>query len=366
MRSDITVRPTSLLNRAVEDVRSLVDSEHVPPPKVVYVGVNSVCNLRCVMCDVGQGDTEGAFYKTTKGANPKAEMRLETFRQIVDEVAPYGTEIRVNLMEPLLWPHLPNAVEYAKRKGLSVSVTTNGWLLEREIGRLAPCLNEIIVSIDGVGEVHDRIRGVQGAYQRAMAGILEAQAMKVRVTVACCISADNCDNLALLAVTLESVGIKSVVFGHLNFVTPYMAERHNISYAPLFGEVSPSASLAKHPTHLQLDTLEDQIRIIRRRHPSAAFIPNLTGGYHFYYNTDIMLDGSKCVEAWRGTQVLADGRVVVTGRCCFSELVLGNVNEEPLMRVWNGERYRKFRRDIARVKATPACARCCAVFGGMS
>jgi MoaA/NifB/PqqE/SkfB family radical SAM enzyme len=41
------------------------------------------------------------------------------------------------------------------------------------------------------------------------------------------------------------------------------------------------------------------------------------------------------------------------------EWVVGNVNQTPAMEVWNGEKFRSFRRLLAERGTLPICARCC-------
>ena len=52
-------------------------------------------------------------------------------------------------------------------------MTSNAILITPEVARmLKRCgMNTISVSIDGLPETHDRIRGLKGAYKRAMEGI---------------------------------------------------------------------------------------------------------------------------------------------------------------------------------------------------
>ena len=62
---------------------------------------------------------------------------------------------------------------YAKQKIPFVHVVTNGSLLTEEvIAKLAATgVDEISVSIDGLEETHDRIRGEHGAFTKTVATI---------------------------------------------------------------------------------------------------------------------------------------------------------------------------------------------------
>jgi len=41
---------------------------------------------------------------------------------------------------------------------------------------------------------------------------------------------------------------------------------------------------------------------------------------------------------------------------------LGNVKKESFTVIWNGERLKKLRADLKKIKAYPACSRCCLLF----
>jgi|GEM_PF-6089478 len=70
---------------------------------------------------------------------------------------------------PLLRKELPNFLRVAKDCDMYVSTTTNGWYVRERIGEIAHSLDSALVSIDSpIREENDRIRGVRGAYDRAI------------------------------------------------------------------------------------------------------------------------------------------------------------------------------------------------------
>jgi hypothetical protein len=42
---------------------------------------------------------------------------------------------------------------------------------------------------------------------------------------------------------------------------------------------------------------------------------------------------------------------------------VGNIKDEPLLKIFNNERYRKFRRRLQTEGLLPVCARCCGLMG---
>lgn len=72
---------------------------------------------------------------------------------------------------PLLHPDITDLVAYAKRLGRFCSLTTNGWLLEKRTRELCDSkLDLLVVSVDGLAEVHNTIRGA-GSFEHLSAGL---------------------------------------------------------------------------------------------------------------------------------------------------------------------------------------------------
>jgi len=68
--------------------------------------------------------------------------------------------------EPLLRQDLPELLLAAHRAGLSTTLITNGWFLAERWPDLAGCVDTLILSLDDVGDAHDRLRGLTGLYER--------------------------------------------------------------------------------------------------------------------------------------------------------------------------------------------------------
>jgi len=70
-----------------------------------------------------------------------------------------------------------------------------------------------------------------------------------------------------------------------------------------------------------------------------------------------------CDVPWLGRSViLSDGDVHF---CCFSEAVVGNVNQAPLQEIWRGEKMRKIRESLVKHVLPPECrSNACPFFRG--
>ena len=136
------------------------------------------CNLRCKMCPFWQ-----RTYKDTS---------FEEEKRIIKALYNAGVcLIAFEGGEPLLREDLPEILEYSKALGMSTSIITNGVLLSRKIDSIAPYIDgSVYVSLDGVGETHDEIRGSKGCYDKAIEGIRSCKG-KAFVTINTTIMKDN-------------------------------------------------------------------------------------------------------------------------------------------------------------------------------
>jgi radical SAM protein with 4Fe4S-binding SPASM domain len=130
-------------------------------PSSAVVAVTLNCNARCVMCDIWKQSSAGEMQPTEYLKLP-ASLR----------------EINLSGGEPFLRQDLPEVVA-AIRQACPLArlvISTNGFLVDR-MQQMAPLLLRlgsalaVRVSIDGLGETHDRLRGVPGGFARALRGL---------------------------------------------------------------------------------------------------------------------------------------------------------------------------------------------------
>ncbi|PKO12799.1 MAG: tungsten cofactor oxidoreductase radical SAM maturase [Chloroflexi bacterium HGW-Chloroflexi-10] len=126
-----------------------------PDAKKIYIEVTTVCNLNCQTCI------------RHSWADPIAHMKEETFNKILDSIRAFPALDRVVLTsfgEPLTHPRILNMIEKLRELKLSVTIGTNGLLLNEKISRelIRLGVNQVVVSIDGLKpETYAGIRGAQ-------------------------------------------------------------------------------------------------------------------------------------------------------------------------------------------------------------
>jgi MoaA/NifB/PqqE/SkfB family radical SAM enzyme len=139
------------------------------PRLVVVCRVSTRCNLSCGFCAY---DRRLRFARLTL-----SEARIEHLISLMSarRRAPGETPALLSWLggEPLLWPRWGHFSALARAGGIAVSATTNGSTLWRPQTRAAVLehLSELTVSVDAIGEQHDRLRGWRGGYARTLAAL---------------------------------------------------------------------------------------------------------------------------------------------------------------------------------------------------
>ena len=141
-------------------------------PLTLYWSINSVCNLRCKMCDVGTFNEESTFFKTLRIDRKLHEIDINVFRSVIDEVKHYQPFISINSTEPLMYKQISNAISYCSSSNLKSAITTGAYFLENLAKDLAEAkLTRLNVSIDGPPNIHNSIRGRKDVFEKAVEGI---------------------------------------------------------------------------------------------------------------------------------------------------------------------------------------------------
>jgi MoaA/NifB/PqqE/SkfB family radical SAM enzyme len=207
-------------------------------PTHIVLGVNNFCNLKCLMCDVGTDSKETNFGGNLMGSKTRS-MPLSLFHRIVDQMVDFcpKAHLAFAFTEPLAWAPMGAALQYARKKGIDTSVTTNGMLLPKRAKELSGLCANVSVSLDGPEPIHDRIRRRSGSYARAVRGIEELASLdtQVRIGVFCTITEWNAAHLVEFLTTMSALPIHRVGLTHNNFVTvstQHFTPRHPTSSAP--------------------------------------------------------------------------------------------------------------------------------------
>ncbi len=148
---------------------------------IVVWNCTPACNLACSHC-----------YAACAGE--QKVLTTEQARAVIDDLAAFQVPVLLfSGGEPFARPDIRTLAAYAKEKGLRVTFSTNGTLIDdatadwiRDLG-----VAYVGISIDGTEAVHDAFRRRPGAYQLALDAIRRLRARSVKVGLRVTMTRDN-------------------------------------------------------------------------------------------------------------------------------------------------------------------------------
>lgn len=165
-------------------------------PEYLFIRALETCNANCFMC-------EFALSKDRYRFPP------ESMRALLPRAREQGIRyVRLTGGEPLVHREIGELVAAISDASLRSSLITNGWLLTRKLDDLtAAGLQQVIVSIDGMRETHDEIRGMAGLFDRAIDGVRAAVAARLAVRVNTTCGPRNFRDMPRLQDLLTDLGV---------------------------------------------------------------------------------------------------------------------------------------------------------------
>jgi len=174
---------------------------------VVVWNVTRRCNLKCVHC-----------YAHAKNTAFDNELSTEQGKELINDLAGFGSPVMLfSGGEPLVRKDLPQLAAYAVEKGMRAVISTNGTLITPTMARTLKeiGLSYVGISLDGMQEVNDRFRGVNGAFKSALEGIKNSQEAGIKVGLRFTVNKFNVDEIPKIFQLLEEMDIPRVCFYHL-------------------------------------------------------------------------------------------------------------------------------------------------------
>lgn len=190
---------------------------------ILVLSVHSACNCRCVMCDIWRANAD------------RREISLDDLERHVDAIRRLHVR-RVMLTggEPLLHGNLWAFCDRLRQLDIRITLVTTGLLIAQHVDAIAGVVDELVISIDGDAEVHDRIRRVPGAFARIERGValLANYASRPRTLARSVVQRENCARLRSTVRAVADAGIDRLSFlaadvssAAFNRPTPWSVER---------------------------------------------------------------------------------------------------------------------------------------------
>ncbi len=235
--------------------------------------------------------------------------------------------------EPLIRKDFFEIMTYANELGYKWGMTSNATLINEEVAeKLALAgMRTISVSIDGLEETHDRLRGLQGAYSKAMKGIqaLIDNGSFNHIQITTIVNRSNINELPALFDILKEMDIDSW----------------------RIGSVEPIGRALEHPEEMlspvDYKYIFNYIREKRRQGFPVEYGCNHYVGVEF--EREIRTWYFRCGAGTFVASIMVNGDI---GACLDverrPETIQGNILTDDFTDVWNN-RFKIFRQDLSKV-----------------
>jgi molybdenum cofactor biosynthesis enzyme MoaA len=328
-------------------------------PRRIGLFVTNRCNFACPMCAVQDSRDEGL----ARGG----DIPLEVVDKVLTECAPHQPVVDFIGGEPLLYPHLSEAVQLASQRKVLAAVTTNGLKLKDQAAALVQAdLPMVQVSLDGWDEPSQAARGgVRGSFQRLCEGVRALQEARgsrpfpiIRILTA--ITRINHAHLDRIQRVVAQLGVRYWGISNYFYLNRNAHSRHQ-EFALLHGL---KGHVAAHSIPDDVYLTSGQVRDLRsslqrvqessrrlRVRVAYAWTINLEE----YYSTRQASGSCVCELPYTRLDIQTDGQMAV----CVSGKQVGEVWRHSIADVWRGPVMANYRKMYERNRPMPMCFRCC-------
>ncbi|MCG6909113.1 MAG: heme b synthase [Deltaproteobacteria bacterium] len=317
------------------------DRKSSPPLRLVAWEITRNCNLSCVHCRAAA--TMGPY---------EGELDTQAGLRLLDQIKGVGDPIIILTGgEPLLRPDIFEIARYGTDLGLRMVMAPNGTLITREMaGKMAGAgIKRISISLDGATrDVHDRFRGVEGAFDGALHGIELAKEAGIEFQINTTITKSNLDQIQ----AIQDLAVKlGAVAHHIFLLVP--------------------TGRGKYIVDKEINALEyeETLNWFYDQRGQTPLQLKATCAPHYYriLRQNAKRDGEKVTFQTHGLDAVTRGCLGGVGFCFIShtgivqpcgflDLNCGDITQKPFQEIWNDSEIFRNLRDFDALKGK--CGAC--------
>ncbi|MDR2395725.1 MAG: radical SAM protein [Endomicrobium sp.] len=317
---------------------SIIDSM----PVRVFIATTNACNLRCSFCP-----------NTINPKTIKTEMPWNIFEKIGNELFPFALEYHTTVNgEPFLTSYFPKIINILSKFNTGLNVTTNGMLLSQKISDLIlPVLTDIKISFDGAtkqtferlrpganfDQIIKNIRGFVKARDQYMLS-QDNRTIKPTLTLQVTLSRDNLEDLPKIVEIADDLG----------------ADRVKAYLMVVYKETELPNSLWYYQE--MTDKILEEAEQNAQKAEIAYKFPKKFKSQTISAQNDVDTD---CHFLWQEAWIKPNGDVVTC--CVLNAPVVGNIIQEPFIKIWNNQSYQRIRASINTQNSALICSNCALV-----
>jgi MoaA/NifB/PqqE/SkfB family radical SAM enzyme len=334
---------TETLYQTYQRHRTLQTSRITALPIVILMP-HSACNCRCVMCDIW------------KGNHNLKQLNEKDIQGLLTSLKKFGTrQVLMSGGEALLNPKFFRFCEMLNKEKIKVSLLSTGLTLKKNAALLVGYVNDIIVSLDGDEETHDRIRNILGAFKKMREGIGAIKRLNhdFKLTGRTVIHQFNFRKWPSIIAAAKEIGLQQISFLPAD-VSSQAFNRELVWDEKRQHEIL----LSKNDLH-DLENIIENLLITNSIDFENKFIaesPEKIRKIYRYYAAFYGLNDfpfKRCNAPWVSTVIEADGNV----RPCFFHSPYGNIRQQSLDKILNSDKAIDFRKNLDMDK-NEICKKC--------
>jgi MoaA/NifB/PqqE/SkfB family radical SAM enzyme len=346
-------------------------SETSGPPITVIIRTTNLCNQRCTMC--GQWGDNG-YLKKLPAKEVAKQLSTEQILNLIDQVAPNRPYISFFGGEPLMRKDIGELVARATSHNLLTTMNSNCTLLKQRADELVKAgLSFYRASLDGPQGVNEKIRVSNDSYTEAVDGLKYLMEVRKReksafpiIQMCTTITLQNQYHLVETAELADELGVDTFALLFGIFMTePLIAKSNKISREALDFEWNSWKGFVDDRTGMDVQAIQKQLDEIKSRKWKFRFrtYPPMDTAFdvdNHYNHPEKTHGGGLCVLPWVRMEVLPNGDV---GLCEDTpDYLAGNVQTQHPLEIWNGLKYKRFRKYLLDQGIFPSCTRCSALY----
>ncbi|MCH7964888.1 MAG: SPASM domain-containing protein [Bacteroidetes bacterium] len=276
------------------------------------------CNLKCPECPSGLGSL----------TRPLGLLNPDDFKKLIDDICSTGFYVQLFFQgEPFINKNLAGMINYARKKNMYVSISTNGHFINEKnvdtVVKNAP--DKLIYSIDGLDEESYQNYRIGGTFEQADTGLRALINKKKELN-------------------------QKHPYVELQFIVMKQNE-HQLDEVLKYGkDVGVDKVVFK---TMQISSYENALKFLPSNKKYRRYIID---------NGSFRIKGkikNHCFALWRTSVITWDGKVVP---CCFdkdAEYELGLTNGKSFKDVWHSDEYNNFRaRILGDRQSVSMCTNC--------
>ncbi|HTE12295.1 MAG TPA: radical SAM protein [Chitinophagaceae bacterium] len=311
---------------------------------IVILMPHSSCNCRCVMCDIW------------KGNHNLKQLNEADISGLLEALKKYETQqVLMSGGEALLNPNFFRFCEILKQQKIKISLLSTGLTIKKNTPQLVKWVDDIIVSLDGDGALHDEIRNIPGAYQKLKEGIEAIRSINphFRITGRTVIHRLNFRHWPAIINSAKELGLNRISF------LPADVSSNAFNRETAWGEERQQEIRLSENELEELQAVIHKILVDCNNDFVTGFIAEsplkikMLYDYYAAYYDHCEFPYKKCNAPWVSTVIEADGTV----RPCFFHNAYGNIKSASLDKIINSESAIAFRKNLDMDK-DETCLKC--------